>query len=312
MPRRRRRFYKIFTDGPNYRPDWRWERANELMSELAPTHGRCKKYCSPQVEGAAVTRLYRYLRKMRMGFQHERRQARIMQEYIDIQEAIAINSEGGVRRLELRLRLFLGQSADVIAKIMDVDAKSVFAYSIYFFDVRAERHRSVLQFRQQHPARLNANSYAELKHDRMESFLHLFVGNSSNLIPMALDAFVHRGEKHDLLTKIGKQREQVELHYLKYLSGIVEPIDWETNLRVLTLIQTSKIGLTSFAKPSFLEHWKAVVNAMPESRATEVVDVDSVSPQQRRKPTEAKSRLPAIWKISRRIASYPRTAVSLA
>ena len=310
MPRRKRRYYKIFTDGPDYQPDWRWMRANELLSELAPTHGRSTRYCSPQVEGFAVTRLYRYLRTMRMGFLHERRQAKIMQQYIDIQEAIKFNDERGVKRLELRLRLSVGQSPDVIAKIMELNPKSVFAYSIYFFDVREERHRGV--FRQRQPVRLNAKSYADLRYDRMESFLYLFVGSSRNLIPMALDAFVHRGETHDLLTKIGRQREQVEIHYLKFLWCLIEPIDLEINLRVANLIQTSDIGLPSFAKPSFLEHWQAVVNAMPELRTTEVVNVDSVAPQQRRKPTEAESRLPAILKISHLRARYPRTSLSVA
>ena len=129
---------------------------------------------------------------------------------------------------------------------------------------------------------------------------------------MALDAFVHRGETHDLLTKIGRQREQVEIHYLKFLWCLIEPIDLEINLRVANLIQTSDIGLPSFAKPSFLEHWQAVVNAMPELRTTEVVNVDSVAPQERRKPTEAKSRLPAIVKISHLRARYPRTSLSVA
>ena len=148
MPRRKRRFYKIFTDGPDYQPDWRWMRANELLSKLAPTHGRSTQYCSPQVQSAAVTRLYRYLRTMRMGYLHERRQAKIMQEYIDIQEAIAINDERGVKRMELRLRLLGGQSPKTIAKTMGLDVEVVVAYSIYFFDVREERHRSVFQFHQ--------------------------------------------------------------------------------------------------------------------------------------------------------------------
>ena len=314
MPRRKRRYYKIFTDGPDYRPDWRWMRANELMSELASTHGRSKRYCSPQVEGAAVSRLYRYLRTMRMGYLHERRQAKIMQEFIDLQQAIRINDERGVKRMELRLRLLGGQSPKTIAKTMGLDVDVVVAYSIYFFDVREERHRGVFQFHQRQPARLSAKSYADLKYDRFENFLYWFMDRiSSNLIPMALDAFAHRGEPHDLSTKIGRQREQVEIHYLRFLTNIVEPLaDWETNMRVSNLIQTSNLGLISFAKPTFLEHWQAVVNEMSDEKTTEVVDVDYVAPQERRKPTEAKSLLPAIWKISHLRVRYPRTSLSVA
>ncbi len=314
MPRRKRRYYKIFTDGPDYQPDWRWMRANELLSELAPTHGRSTRYCSPQVEGAAVSRLYRYLRTMRMGYLQERRQAKIMQEFIDIQEAIAINDEGGAKRLELRLRLFVGQSPDAIAKIMEVDAKAIFAYSIYFFDVREKRHRDVFQFHQRQPARLNAKSYADLKYDRFENFLYFFVDRiSSSLIPMALDAYVHRGETHDLKTKIGRQREQVELHYLRYLSSLVEPAaDFGTSLRVANLTKVSNFGLTSFVKPSFLEHWQAVVNEMPDEKRTEVLDVDYVAPQERQKPAETATCSPAVWKISKVRARYPRSLLSLA
>ncbi len=313
MPRRKRMYYKIFTDSPNYQPDWRWMRANELLSELASAHGRSKRYCSPQVEGAAVTRLYGYLRTIRMGYLHERRQAKIMQQYIDIQEAIRINDERGVKRLELRLRLFVGQSPETIAKTMGLDVEVVVAYSIYFFDVREERHRGVFQFHQRHPARLSAKSHADLKYDRFENFLYWFMDRISNLIPMALDAFAHRGETHDLSTKIGRQREQVEISYLQFLTNIVEPLaDWETNMRVDLLIKASNQGLTSFAKPKFLEHWEAAVSAMPDARKAEVLDVDSVAPQQRRKPTEAKSRLPAIWKVSQLRVHYPRTSLSVA
>ncbi len=312
MPRRKRRYYKIFTYGHDYRPDWRWLRANELLSELASTHGRSKKYCSPQAEGAAVTRMYRYLRTMRMGYLHERRQAKIMQEFIDLQEAIAINDERGVKRLELRLRLLGGQSPKTIAKTMSVDVGVVVAYSIYFFDVREERHRGVFQFRQRQPARLSAKSYADLKYDRFENFLYSFMDRiSSNLIPMALDAFVHRGETHDLSTKIGRQREQVEIHYLKFLANIVEPLsDRETYLRVSNLIHASNFELISFAKPTFLEHWQAVVNEMPDEKTTEVVDVDSVAPQERLKPTAAETRSPAVWTDAHVRARYARSSLA--
>ena len=123
MPRRKRRYYKIFTDGHDYQPDWRWSRADELRSELASMHGRSTGYCSPQVEGAAVTRLYRYLRTIRMGYLQERRQEKIMQEFVDIQEAIAINDDGGVKRMELRLRLLGGQSPKTIAKTMGLNVE---------------------------------------------------------------------------------------------------------------------------------------------------------------------------------------------
>lgn len=314
MPRRKRRFFKIFTNGHDYRPDWRWMRANELMSELASTHGRSKGYCSPQVEGSAVSRLYRYLRTMRMGYLQERRQAKIMQEFIDLQEAIAINDEGGVKRLELRLRLFVGQSSDLISKIMEVDAKVVAAYSIYFFDVREKRHRDVFQFRQRWPGRSSAKSIEDLKYDHIENFLYFFMDRiSCSLIPMALDAYVHRGETHDLKTKIGRQREQVELHYLRFLASVVEPAaDFGTSLRVANLTKVSNFGLTSFAKPSFLEHWQAVVNEMPDEKRTEVLDVDYVAPQERQKPAETAACSPAVWKISKVRARYPRSLLSLA
>ena len=312
MPRRKRRFYRLFTYGHDYQPGWRWLRANELLSELAPTHGRCERYCSRQVEGAAVTRLYRYLRTMRMGYLHERRQAKIMQQYIDIIEAIRINNEGGVNRLELRLRLFVGQSADTIAKIMGVDAEVVVAYSVYFFDVREERHRNVFLFRQQNPDRTSTDTYEDIKNDRLEGFLYVFVSRfSCDAIPSALDSFAHRGEIQDLSTKVGRRREQIELHYLGFLGRNVSSLaDSATNYRVAKLIQTSNLGLTSFAKPTFLEHWQAVVNEMPEVRTTEVVDVDYVAPQERPKPTAAATCSPAVWKVSHVLARYPRTSLA--
>jgi len=269
-----------------YRTDWRSQRAHELLQECRPTHSTPRgKYLSEAVEGKAVIRYSHYLRAIDQGYGHERKQAKLMQEYFDIEAARAIERKPGSQRLELRLRLLAGESARAIGTRMNLDHRVVFAYSIYFFDVRdaVHQYRFTQRMKWQMSCGIQESDFTQF--GRFETYCYAVADAfGAAIIPVLLDTFNHFGASHDLDTVIGRRRESTELNF----ASITLPSNEHTLGFFLAMTrrnQTKMFRDETFTKvfSDFIVE-KLYENTPPSPR--DVVDVDAVEPKSGQKKSK--------------------------
>lgn len=203
-------------------PSWRVRRATELYRQCIGTDGRLvRNQISKWVEGAAVYRYVRYLKANRRGYVQERRQAAMLKQFIDIDLARAIESQASHKRLELRLRILAGESLHVIAKTMNLDEMVVRTYCCYFFDVYHQKHAYLINLPRPGSAYAASISPAidrAIKSDHLEYFCYRMVdAYGPILIDRLVELFVHYGEQHDFKTKVGRNREVMELRFESYM-----------------------------------------------------------------------------------------------
>jgi len=268
-----------------YQANWRSQRALELLNESKKTRAKPRgNYVSEAVEGRAVVRAYSFLKATDQGYGQERKQAKLMQEYFDIQEATVLERERGPKRLELRLRLLAGQSAKLIGEAMGIDHRIVFAYCIYYFDVRDLIHQQ--RFIHQSQGRIhgfNQNS-DDLVYDGFENYCYLAANASTSELPSLVDAYKYFGDTHDLTTAIGRKRESIELVYLSKTQAIGEQA-LRTFLALDAQKQTKMYRDERFSTVfSSYAIDRLFTNVAPASRT--VMDVDAVEPRTRRNSTE--------------------------
>lgn len=207
-------FEKVISRGD---PSWRIRRATELYAACftersTPVRNQISKW----IEGEAVYRYVLYLKAKRWGYVQERLQRRILQKYIDIQLAQAIEAQATPERLELRLRILAGESFPVIARKMKIDEKVVRTYCCYYFDVYEQRRSYLLNLPR--PSDYEASAIpvvaTGLKKIHLEYYCYRRVDFSGPvLIERLVELYTHYGQEHDLGTKVGRRREGMEVQF---------------------------------------------------------------------------------------------------
>lgn len=127
MPQKRISWYRQQARNPFRPPDWRWQRANDLV-----TAGRYySRKCDDEETGVAV----HYLRQQRRAVTRHAREV-ILQTFAYVSEAEAIRNRPTLQRLELEARILAGQSDVAAGDAMGAFAPTVQAYQDLFLDVR--------------------------------------------------------------------------------------------------------------------------------------------------------------------------------
>ncbi len=203
-------------------PSWRVRRATELYRQCIGPNGRLVRYqVSKWIEGAAVYRYLLYLKARRRGFVQERRQGAMLQKYIDIDLARAIESQASPKRLELRLRILAGEPLHGIAKTMNLDGMVVRTYCCYFFDVFHQKQAYLINLPRPgsaHAAPISPAIDRAIKSDHLEFFSYRMANAYGPvLIDRLVELFTHYGEQHDFNTKVGRNREALELRFERYM-----------------------------------------------------------------------------------------------
>jgi len=208
-----------------------------------------------------------------------------MQTYFDIEAARAIERKSDSQRLELRLRLLAGQSTSSIGTKMELDYRVVFAYSIYFFDVRDEVHQYRFTQRMKWQMSCGVEESDTMQFGQFETYCYA-VANAfgPETIPVLLDAFNHFGATHDLDTVIGRRRETTELHFAsKTLLSNDQALK-------LFLAMTRRNSPKMYRNENFTTVFsdfivgKLYENTPPTPR--DVVDVDAVEPRSSQKTSK--------------------------
>lgn len=144
------------------------------------------------------------------GYVQERKQAAIMQLYIDIDLAKEIERQASPQRLELRLRILAGESSQRISMKMELDERVVRSYCCYFFDVFEQKHSYLVNLPRPNAKDTEANN--------LEYFCFRFVdAYGPVVIDRLVDMFRNFGAKHDLATAEGRKREAMEIRFASYL-----------------------------------------------------------------------------------------------
>jgi hypothetical protein len=192
-------------------PAWRVRRATELFQSCIGHDGRLvRRQISKWTEGSAVYRYVQYLKAKRFGYVQERKQAAIMQLYIDIDLAKEIERQASPQRLELRLRILAGESSQRISMKMGLDERVVRSYCCYFFDVYDQKHSYLVNLPRPGAKNTEAN--------HLEYFCFRFVdAYGPVVIDRLVDMFRHFGAKHDLATAEGRKREAMEIRFASYM-----------------------------------------------------------------------------------------------
>jgi hypothetical protein len=212
MPRRKRINYK-YGGGNPYQPDWRSIRAAYLVQSLPQS----SKYCSKKAEGGAVTRMYHFL-KNKGNATRETANANFIQIYADIIDATTIHTENCHAEFELRLRLCADQSPELISTIMKFEAKSILAYSIYYFDIRGASEKRLFVSTLGTMTSLSEQRICVTPEKDLERFCYIYVCTRGGAtLDMVLDSYRNFGEKHDLSTVIGRTRAYFEISLMSWL-----------------------------------------------------------------------------------------------
>lgn len=104
------RFYPdIQACNPLRRPDWRWQRALELIAH--------KKYLSPKRDDEPTRTAAEFLRASCRSAT-ERRARKVTRKYPGIVTALQLHQAGGDKKLELECRVLARQLPEVIAALM--------------------------------------------------------------------------------------------------------------------------------------------------------------------------------------------------
>ena len=143
MPRKKYFAPDYVSTSVDWSPNWRIRRATELFLQyLDQTDQPKRMQVSRWKEGKAVVRYFRYLKAKRLGHSQERRQAKFLQSYSDILSAAEIDRSPSEVRLELRLRILVGQPLELISKTLLLDLRIVRAFCCYQFDVQHVGHKN--------------------------------------------------------------------------------------------------------------------------------------------------------------------------
>ncbi len=127
MPRRRIPWNQQQAKNPFRPPDWRWQRAHDLV-----TAGR---YYSRKRDDDETGVAVQYLREQLRSVTRHAREV-TLQKFAFVSEAEALWNSATLRRLELESRILAGQSDVAAGDAMEAFAPTVQAYQDLFFDVR--------------------------------------------------------------------------------------------------------------------------------------------------------------------------------
>ena len=181
---------------PTSGPDWRWQRALEIVSK--------RKQARIKRDGPEIVRAVRFIRASLKDFTGRQMQ-RLLKEEPSLCMAVKLATEDSRRQLELQCRVLARESAAEIAVELGLTEPIVETYCKQFFDVRE---------------RLDATTYIHqrvigLSPDTCPSIEQLMLLSAFYHGPHAVDAWLdfldHQAEAHDLTTDKGRRREAIEL-----------------------------------------------------------------------------------------------------